>query len=144
MKNGATILVADDDEYDIDFLRRAFAEAQISNPLQTAQDGQDAIDYLAGNGRYADRNAFPLPCLLLLDLKMPRKTGLDVLAWIAGQEALYALPVIMLSSSIHPADIAEAYHKGVSSFVTKPTGTSERTEMARMIKGFWLKLTELP
>jgi len=144
MKKDALILVAEDDENDVLFLRRAFAQAEISNPLQTAYDGQIAIDYLSGAGRFADRNEYPLPGLLLLDLKMPRKTGLEVLAWTRSQKQFCGLPIIMLSSSVHPREIAEAYHRGVNAFVTKPSGTLERTELARMIKGFWLTFTEAP
>jgi CheY-like chemotaxis protein len=144
MKKDVTILVADDDDYDIQFLRRALAQAEVSNPLQVAQDGQVAIDYLSGTGPFADRHQFPLPSLLLLDLKMPRRTGLEVLTWIRSQDRFRGLPVIMLSSTVHPAEITEAYQRGVNAFVTKPTGTPERTELVRMIKGFWLTFTELP
>jgi CheY-like chemotaxis protein len=144
MKKDVTILVADDDEYDIEFLRRAFAQAEVSNPLQVAQDGQEAIDYLSGAGPFADRSQFPLPSLLLLDMKMPRINGLEVLRWIREQDEFYCMPVIMISSTVRPVEITEAYRRGVNAFVTKPTGTPERTELARMIKGFWLTFTELP
>jgi CheY-like chemotaxis protein len=144
MRKDVPILVAEDDEYDVDFLRRAFTEAGISNQLHAVEDGQVAIDYLSGTGQFADRIQFPLPGLLLLDLKMPRKTGLEVLAWMRSQQKFCGLPVIMLSSTVHPLEIAEAYQRGVNAFVTKPVGTPERTELARMIKGFWLTFTEVP
>jgi CheY-like chemotaxis protein len=121
MKKDVTILLAEDDEYDIEFLRRAFDQAEVSNPLQVAPDGQVAIDYLSGTGSFADRNRFPLPSLLLLDLKMPRRTGLEVLTWIRDQEQFDGLPIIMLSSTVHPVEIAKAYQRGVNAFVTKPT-----------------------
>ncbi len=79
MRNGSTILLAEDDENDVTFLRRAFKQAEIVNPLQVVPDGQSAIDYLVGAGEFSDRGQFPLPGLVLLDLKMPRKTGTETL-----------------------------------------------------------------
>jgi CheY-like chemotaxis protein len=142
VKKGCCILVAEDDDNDVAFLQRAFAKAEIDNPLYFVPDGQAAMDYLAGSGTYADRSQYPLPGLLLLDLKMPRKTGMDVLKWLRGQEAFLCLPIIMFSSSTHPAEIENAYRNGVNAFVTKPSGMPERTELARMIKGFWLTFNE--
>ena len=142
MKKNHCILVAEDDENDITFLQRAFARAEISNPLYFVPDGQAAIDYLSGTGTYSDRTQYPLPGLLLLDLKMPRKTGMDVLKWLRSQEALRCLPAIMFSSSTHPAEIENAYRNGANAFVTKPSGMPERIELARMIKGFWLTFNE--
>ncbi len=81
--------LAEDDENDVWFLQRAFQEAGVDNPLQVARNGQEAISYLAGEGDFADRGRFPLPYLLILDLKMPLKTGLDVLAWLRGQDGLF-------------------------------------------------------
>jgi CheY-like chemotaxis protein len=144
MKKDSLILVAEDDENDVAFLRRAFTQAEVFNPMQMAGDGQLAIDYLSGVGRFADRIQYPLPGLVLLDLKMPRKTGLEVLTWIRSQEQFRGLPVIMLTSSVHPAEILEAYRNGANAFVTKPIGTPERTELAKMIRGFWLRFNEVP
>jgi CheY-like chemotaxis protein len=144
MNKDGLILVAEDDEYDVEFLRRAFAEAGLHNPVHTAPDGQFAIDYLSGAGEFADRVRFPLPCLVLLDLKMPRKTGLEVATWIRNQPQYCGLPVIMLSSSVNPTEVVEAYQRGVNAFVAKPMGTPERTDFARMIKGFWLTFVEAP
>jgi CheY-like chemotaxis protein len=134
------VLVAEDDENDVLFLQRAFRQAEITTPLQVTRDGQDAIDYLAGSGRYTDREQFPLPCLVMLDLKMPRKNGMETLAWIRGQEALEAMPVIIFSSSLHPEEIDKAYRLGASAFLTKPSGVKERLELAKRIKRSWLGL----
>ncbi len=144
MNRDGLILVAEDDEYDVEFLQRAFTEAGIHNPVHTAPDGQFAIDYLSGAGAFADRVKFPLPCLVLLDLKMPRKTGLEVATWIRTQPQYCALPVIMLTSSVNPTEVVEAYQRGVNAFIAKPIGTPERTDFARMIKGFWLTFVEAP
>jgi CheY-like chemotaxis protein len=144
MKKACCILVAEDDENDVTFLRRAFAKAEIANPLHLVPDGQAAMDYLAGAGTYSDRSQYPLPGLLILDLKMPRKTGMDVLIWLRGQEKFRCLPTIMFSSSTHPAEIETAYRSGANAFVTKPAGMPERIELAGMIKGFWLTFNETP
>lgn len=144
MKRERCILMAEDDENDVVFIQRAFKQAEIHNPLQIVQDGQAAIDYLSGSGSFSDRGQYPLPGLLLLDLKMPHKTGLEVLKWVRTQPALQAIPIIVLSSSVHASDIEAAYQNGANAFVTKPSGAPERTELARMIKGFWLNLNQLP
>jgi CheY-like chemotaxis protein len=138
------ILVAEDDENDVAFLRRAFAQAEVAVPFQIVSDGQAAIDYLSGAGQYSDRSQHPLPGVLLLDLKMPRKSGLEVLQWVKSQSTLRALPVIMLTSSVDPSEMSTAYRIGTSAFVTKPSGTSERLELAKAIKGFWLRFNQLP
>ncbi len=144
MRRGRAILLADDDENDVMFLQRAFAQAEIANPLQVVHDGQAAIDYLAGIDGFADRTQFPLPCLVLLDLKMPKKTGMEALQWMRGQPNYRSIPVIMFSSSVHPAEIETAYQSGANAFVTKPSGAPERTELARLIKGFWLHFNQVP
>ena len=138
------LLLVEDDENDVWFLKRAFAEAEIDNPVQVARDGEEAIAYLDGRGAFADRRQYPLPYLMILDLKMPRKTGLDVLAWLRLQDVLHSLPVIVFSSSAHPQDVEEAYRLGANSFVVKPSVTAQRTEFARMLKGYWLGLNEPP
>ena len=144
MKRERAVLVVDDDESDLLFLQRAFREVQISNPVRTASDGQEAIDYLSGSGKFADRAQYELPRLMILDLKMPRVTGLEVLRWLRAQSDLIRLPVIVFSSSAYPADVIEAYQNGANAFVTKPSGTAPRAELARMIKDFWLTLNEPP
>jgi CheY-like chemotaxis protein len=136
--------MAEDDENDVAFLQRAFKTAQVDNSLQVVQDGQAAMDYLAGVGAFSDRRLYPLPGLLLLDLKMPRKTGMEVLDWIRHQDALRSLPIIIFSSTVHPVEIETAYHKGANAFVTKPSGAPERTKLAYVIKEFWLTFNQLP
>ncbi len=132
------ILLAEDDENDVMFLQRAFARAGITNPVQVAPHGQEAIDYLCGAGPYANRVLHPFPRLVMLDLKMPKKNGMEVLEWIRAQDCLRGLPVVMFSSSVHPEEIAQASKLGASAFLTKPSGTLERIEMARRIKDSWL------
>ena len=144
MKTDLCILVADDDANDIFLLQRAFREAEIHNPLHAVADGQEAIDYLSGAGKYSDRSQFPWPALVILDLKMPRKTGLEVLEWLRSERGLCCLPTIMHSTSAHPADVERAYRLGANAFVVKPSSLSDRADLARMIKGFWLTFNEPP
>jgi CheY-like chemotaxis protein len=144
VKTDRCVLLAEDDPNDVYFLQYAFQEAGINNPLKTVADGQEAIDYLSGTARFSDRNQFPFPGLVILDLKMPHKTGIDVLQWLLTEDELRCVPTIMLSSSAHPLDVEEAYRLGVNAFVVKPSGISQRAELARMIKSFWLTLNQPP
>jgi CheY-like chemotaxis protein len=144
MNNERSVLLAEDDANDVLLLQLAFEQAEIKNPLYVVKDGQEAIDYLSGAGKFSDRKQFPFPDLLILDLKMPRKTGLDVLQWLATEDVTRCLPTIMSSSSTHPGDIEKAYRLGVNAFVVKPPGTAKRTEFAKNIKSFWLTMNEAP
>lgn len=132
------ILYAEDDLNDVFLLQHSFADAGIPNPLQIVKDGQEAMDYLAGVGAFADRRRHPWPCLVLLDIKLPRKTGLEVLAWMRAQPNLRYLPVIIFSASSHPNDRETAIQIGANSYVLKPNTVAERTEFAHAIRAFWL------
>ena len=138
MKSDRSFLVAEDDENDVFFLQRAFQQAKIENPLHVVRDGQEAIDYLSGAGKFSDRSLYPLPQLFILDLKMPRMTGLDVLRWLHEQPELQCLPVLVLSSSAQRTDIESAYELGVNGFVVKPASLEKRVELAKLIGAFWL------
>ena len=144
MKSRYAFLVAEDDENDVFFLTRAFQQAKIENPLHVVRDGQEAIEYLSGLGKFSDRIEYPLPHLFILDLKMPRKTGLDVLGWLHEQPELRCLPVVVLSSSAQRTDIEKAYELGANGFVVKPASVEKRVEMAKVIGAFWLDLNEGP
>jgi CheY-like chemotaxis protein len=139
-----SILLVEDDENDVFFFQRAMKDAQLQNPLSVARDGLEAIDYLSGNGAFADREQYPLPCLLILDLKMPRKSGLEVLEWLRSEPSLRTLPAIILSSSAQTTDIDRAYQLGANAFVVKPTTVGSRVELLRSIKGFWLQYSRPP
>jgi CheY-like chemotaxis protein len=138
------MLMAEDDPNDVFLLERAFQSAGVPNPLRRVCDGQEAIEYLSGDGKYSDRSQFPFPGVFILDLKMPRKTGMDVLRWLRGVAGLRCLPVIIFSSSAQPVDVELAYQLGANSFVVKPSGVAERVDFARIIKAFWLTLNEPP
>ncbi len=113
------ILLVEDDPDDAFFMTRAFASECPAAELHIVRDGEEAIAYLAGRGRYADRAAHPFPCHVLLDLKLPRLSGLEVLRWIRAQPAHAALPVTVLSGSDLPSDVAEARTLGVADYLQK-------------------------
>ena len=139
-----TVLLVEDEENDVFFMKYAFKEVGVLNPLHVAVDGQEAMDYLSGNGRYADRERFPLPCLTLLDLKLPRVMGLEVLKWMREQPALKTLIVIILTSSRLGPDIERAYQLGANAYLVKPSSPPELYKIATSIKQFWLELNHGP
>jgi CheY-like chemotaxis protein len=141
---GKTILLVEDDPNDVFFLQYAFESAGVANPVQVVIDGQEAIDYLAGSEPYADRRRFPLPCMVLLDLKLPVKMGTDVVSWIRRQPHLAHLLVVVLTSSSDAHDVDRAYECGAQSYLVKPLSLEKRLEMARAIKNYWLELNEFP
>jgi CheY-like chemotaxis protein len=144
MTNDFCILLVEDDENDIFFFQRAAREAAIHNHISIARDGAEAVEYLAGSHKFADRLQYPVPCLVILDLKMPRKTGLEVLHWLRTQSLFKTIPVIVFSSSGQPEDIERAYRLGANAFVIKPPSLEKRTEFAKLVKGFWLHHNQPP
>ena len=138
------ILVAEDDENHAFLIRRAFKQACLLNPVHFVEDGEQAIAYLKGEGKYANREEFPLPCLLLLDIKMPNKNGFEVLEWIRQQPGLAALRVIVLTTSGSTADITRAYQLGANSFLTKPMDFRDFVQLSAAVKGYWLYLSRAP
>lgn len=137
-----TILLVEDDPNDVLLVKRAFKKAEIGNPIQVVEDGDQALDYLAGNGQYADREAYPHPVLLLLDLKLPRSSGFDVLAWLRKHPGLSRLPVVVLTSSKEISDIKRAYDLGANSYLVKPVNFDSLLEMVRALNLYWLILNE--
>ncbi len=138
------ILLVEDDKNDAFFLQYAFEAAGIPNPLVFIDDGQKAIDYLAGAGPYGDRTKFPFPCLVLLDLKLPGKEGLDILRWAQSQPAMRNLLIIVLTSSSDISDVDKAYRLGARSYLVKPLTVERRLAMAEALKDYWLELNEFP
>jgi DNA-binding response OmpR family regulator len=116
------VLAAEDEEGDATLLRLAFRRAGIPHPLIVVHDGQEALDYLSGNAPYTDRVSYPMPGLLLLDVKMPRLNGFDVLAWWITRPELRDLPVVVLSSSCHESDMTKARMMGAREYIVKPHG----------------------
>jgi len=116
----ATLLLVEDNEDDVFAMQRALRKAQITLALQVVNDGQKAVDYISGNGQYADRNYYPLPSLVFLDLKLPYLDGFEVLAWIREQSGARDLPVVILTSSGEETDRARASILGVNRYLVKP------------------------
>jgi CheY-like chemotaxis protein len=139
-----TILHVEDDSNDVLLFHHACQKAGILLELQTVPDGQDAIAYLRGDEQYQDRERYPLPNLVLLDLKMPRVSGVEVLAWIRQAEPFRRLPVVVLSSSNHEADVRRAYDAGANSYLMKPVDFNALVELAQTVHRYWLKLNERP
>src|SRR5207249_5534648 len=105
-------------------------------------DGDEAVEYLGGTGRYQDRTRYPLPALVLLDLKLPRKNGIEVLHWLRQQPALRRLPVVVLTSSKEPNDVNRAYDQGANSYLVKPLGFDALLNLVRSLNVYWLSLNE--
>jgi len=139
-----TILLAEDNHDHVILIKRAFVHARILNPVQAVHDGAEAIAYLQGDGKYSDRDQFPLPSLMLLDLKMPNKNGFDVLEWIRHQPALQNLRVVVLTTSDRVFDVKRAYELGASSFLTKPVDLRNFVQLGPAIKGYWVWTSNAP
>ena len=138
-----TILQVEDDPNDVFLLKHAMKKVELANPMQVASDGQEAIDYLSGAGKFADREQYPMPSLVLLDLKLPYVMGLDVLKWIREQPNT-APVIIILTASAEDGDVASAYRLGANAFLTKPSEASKLQEIVKSIKDFWLTHNTLP
>ncbi len=132
------ILLVEDEDSDVFFMRLAMEEAGVDCPLAVAVDGEEAIAYLRGEGKFADRAKFPKPQLVLLDLRLPKVPGLDVLKWMREQPSFKLLPVIICSASNQDADVEAAYGLGANSYIVKPTRPSELVEIVRALKKYWL------
>jgi CheY-like chemotaxis protein len=138
------VLVAEDDPGDVFLLQRAFNEAGVPASLHFVRDGQEAIDYLGGEASFSDRATYPLPDLMLLDLKMPRLNGFDVLQWLRQQPGLKRLLVTILTSSDQANDIDRAYDLGANSYLLKPHGSSELADLVQRVQRYWLDLNQRP
>lgn len=137
------ILLVEDEENDAFFMQHAMKKAGILNPIRVASDGQQAIDYFKSALKVGSNGAFPLPGLVLLDLKLPYVMGLDVLKWIRQQPELAPI-VLVLSASSDDADIATAYHLGANAYFVKPSDARKLDDMVKSIKDFWLTYNTSP
>ena len=144
MNKPAQILLIEDNRMDIELTLDAFKEAHIANPIQVAPNGQEALDYLFGKGQYADRQQYPLPCLILLDLKMPRVDGFEVLRQVKAEPRIKRIPVIILTSSKEEGDRALSYDTGANSYLVKPVSFEGFAEVVKQIHGYWLLLNVEP
>jgi CheY-like chemotaxis protein len=138
------ILLVEDSPDDALLIQRAFRKANLANPVQLVRDGEEAVAYLKGAPPFDDRSRFPLPVFMLLDLKLPRRSGLEVLAWVRQESPVRRLPVVVLTSSRESVDVNRAYDLGVNSYLTKPVGFEALLEMVKNVNLYWLVLNEHP
>jgi CheY-like chemotaxis protein len=138
-----TVLLVDDSRNDLFLTRAAFERAEFINPLQTASTGEEAIAYLKGEGPFRDRDKFPLPAVMLLDLNMPMSGGFEVLKWVGEQSGLKRLSVIVLSASTRPEDVEQAFELGASFFLVKPGTMNELMALTRCLRD-WLEYNHFP
>ena len=143
MNEKQTILLVDDSENDLMLMHAAFDMSNCNNPLQEVRDGEEAIAYLSGDGLYADRNKFPLPTMMILDLNMPKKDGFDVLVWVRAQPILKRLAIIILTASTRAADVDQAFDLGATSFLVKPSNLETLVGMVRCMDS-WIKINQFP
>jgi CheY-like chemotaxis protein len=140
----APILMAEDDEDDRMMAEKAFRENRIANPLVTVANGADLLDYLRQKGKFADSAASPRPCLILLDLNMPKMDGREALKHIKADEKLMRIPVVIITTSKAEEDILVSYNVGANSYITKPITFEGLVKTIKTIKDYWLEIVELP
>jgi two-component system, response regulator len=144
MSRPRTILLVEDNPDDAELTIRAFARHKMANEVVVASDGEEALDYLFATGTHKDRPADALPTVVLLDLKLPKVTGLEVLKRMRSDERTRRLPVVVLTSSNEERDIIASYDLGANSFVRKPVDFAEFIDAAQQLGMYWLMLNEMP
>lgn len=144
MVKPAHILLIEDNRMDVELILDAFREARLGNQIHVVRNGQEALDYLFGQGEYADRQAYPLPDLILLDLKMPGIDGHEVLRRVKETPGLKRLPVVVLTSSREEGDRALSYDNGANSYLVKPVSFEGFLEVVRQVADYWLILNVGP
>jgi CheY-like chemotaxis protein len=140
----STILLVEDDPGDVFRIQRAFRKANLVSSLEVVTDGEKAIQYLSGQDPYQDRDRSPLPVLVLLDLKLPRYSGFEVLSWLRTESNLKQLPVVVLTSSDYQLDIDRAYELGANSYLAKPPAPDALLEMVQTVGLYWSVLNRPP
>jgi CheY-like chemotaxis protein len=138
------IVIAEDDEEDRMLTREAMIESRVKNTVHFVEDGEYLMDYLHNKGDYSDKNKFPAPGLILLDLNMPRKDGREALKEIKSNEQLKRIPVVILTTSKAEEDIIRTYDLGVNSFITKPVTFEGMINVMKTLGSYWLDIVELP
>lgn len=138
------ILLVEDNTFDIELTLDAFREAELEDKIFVLRSGKDALNYLFGQEQFSDRQKYPLPDLILLDLKMPRIDGHEVLLQIKSTPELKRLPVIILTSSKEDSDLIKSYDNGANSYLVKPVSANNFLQVVDQIKQYWLKLNIAP
>ena len=144
MTKTASILLVEDNPMDVELIIDAFKEARLSNKIRVARNGRQALEYLYGQGEYADRQQYPLPDIVLLDLKMPGIDGHEVLKKVKSADKLKRIPVIILTSSRDEGDRAMSYDTGANSYLVKPVSFDEFLIVVKQVSDYWLTLNVEP
>ncbi|GAC14441.1 response regulator [Aliiglaciecola lipolytica] len=143
-KKSLVILMADDDDDDRLLAQDALNESRVLNNLQCVEDGVELMNYLKRNGKYADKEAYPRPGLILLDLNMPRMDGREALAEIKADPNLKSIPVVILTTSKEEEDKVKGYDSGAASYITKPVNFEGLVEVMKALGKYWVEIVELP
>lgn len=138
------ILLVEDNEDDVFLTEMAFAKAGCKNTMRVVTDGEEAVNYLAGEGKYADREEHPFPSLILLDLKLPYRSGLEILSWMRTNGMLGKATVAVLTSSNEPSDLKSAYELGTNTYLVKPPKPGDIHDIKRAFRLDWLNCNEPP
>lgn len=144
MNDAYEILIVEDNPLDLEMTMRALRRANVANPIHVARDGAEALEFLFCEGAYAQRRLEDAPRLVLLDLKLPKVDGLEVLARLKADERTRMIPIVMLTSSKEQRDLIESYQLGVNSYIVKPVDFENFVEAARQLGSYWLLLNQLP
>ena len=145
LKAKPVVLLVEDDTFDVQLIKTALGRTPGEINLIRVDDGDKAVDYLSGVAPYDDRKKYPIPLTMILDIKLPKRSGLEVLQWLRGQSGpICRLPILMLTSSSHQVDINRAFERGVNAYFTKPESVKELTSMLGEFKNFWLNRMEFP
>jgi CheY-like chemotaxis protein len=143
-KRPIIILIADDDAEDRMMVKEALEESRLKNNIHFVENGEELVDYLHNRGRFTDKDLYPTPGLILLDLNMPKKDGREALKEIKADPHLRLIPVVVLTTSKAEEDILRTYDLGVSSFITKPVTFTALVDVMRTLSKYWFEIVELP
>lgn len=139
------VLLVEDDSFDFQLIQAALGRTPGEINLIRVEDGDKAVDYLTGTAPYDDRKKYPIPITMILDIKLPRRSGLEVLQWLRSQTTpICRLPAVMLTSSNHQVDINRAFERGANAYLMKPESVKELATLLGEFKTFWLKRMEFP
>jgi CheY-like chemotaxis protein len=145
MENGPpTLLIVEDNEDDIFFMERIFKQMGARCDLRFVRDGVEAVEYLSGKGRFEDRVKNPLPTIILMDLKMPRMNGFEVLEWMQKQPEIKLIPTIVVTSSTMQEDVTRAYRAGANAVMNKPVDKDSLLQMLKTFHLYWTDFVEMP
>lgn len=138
MNENRCVLLVEDDENDVVLIRRALQKGGIDAPMHVASDGDQAVEYFTGTGKYRDAAAYPLPAVVLLDLRLPKRSGLEVLEWLKSHECFALLPVVVFTNSTEDTDVRQAYALGANSYLKKPYTLAATTALLQAVSAYWL------